>query len=180
MSCILIHTVSGSDSHFITITCSPSTIHRNNTEGENGLPEFIGHNKLLYALESTWDSVFPLVPALLPKPVKSMLEMGDRDQAGIISRKKRRGSGGSVILLNWQNLSYTAKKQILCFLQWDWELWTVLLPSLFALHSLAAESSVFNAKSATKSWKGLSIWGSNPLILINFCIPLCLLYTWRF
>lgn len=79
MSYVLIHTVSGSDSRFIMITCSPSTVHRNNSEGKNNLPEFIGHHKTQYALESTWDSVLPLVPALLPRPVKSMLKIGGKE-----------------------------------------------------------------------------------------------------
>lgn len=63
MSCVLIHTLSGSDSRFIMIACSPSTIHRNNTEGKNGLPEFTEHHKPPYALETTWDNIFPSVPA---------------------------------------------------------------------------------------------------------------------
>lgn len=104
MSCILIHTISGSDSHFIMITCSPSTVHRNNSEGKNNLPKFIGHHKTQYALECTWGSVLPPVPALLPRPVKSVLKIGSWD----ISRKETRGSACFRILLDWHNLSYTA------------------------------------------------------------------------
>jgi len=72
-------------------TCSSITVHRNTSKGKNNFPEFIGHHKTQYALETTWDNVLPPIPAILPRLAKSMLQIGDKGVGWGISTEERRG-----------------------------------------------------------------------------------------
>lgn len=93
MSCVLIHTISGSDSITSLRSLVPMVLCTETKEkGKNSLPEFLGHHKTQYASESTWDSVLTPILALLPRPVRSVLKIGGREYAGEQPGKREEGA----------------------------------------------------------------------------------------